>query len=50
MSYPVRHSSRLAGCGESGFSALDEQPEPGIMRWTLPNGRSHTTSPTVYDV
>jgi Domain of unknown function (DUF222) len=27
-----------------------EQPEPGLMRWTLPNGRIHTTSPTVYDV
>jgi hypothetical protein len=27
-----------------------EQPEPGIIRWTLPSGRSHTTTPTVYDV
>ena len=27
-----------------------EQPEPGIIRWTLPSGRSHTTSPTVYDL
>ncbi len=26
-----------------------EQPEPGITRWTLPNGRSHTTEPTTYD-
>ena len=26
-----------------------EQPEPGIVRWTLPNGRSHTTAPTTYD-
>jgi hypothetical protein len=26
-----------------------EQPEPGIMRWTLPNGRSYTTTPTSYD-
>jgi hypothetical protein len=26
------------------------QPEPGIMRWTTPSGRSYTTRPTVYDV
>jgi Domain of unknown function (DUF222) len=26
-----------------------EQPEPGVTRWTLPNGRSHTTEPTTYD-
>jgi hypothetical protein len=26
-----------------------EQPQPGVTRWTLPNGRSHTTKPTVYD-
>jgi hypothetical protein len=26
-----------------------EQPEPGIIRWTLPNGRTRTTRPTVYD-
>jgi hypothetical protein len=26
-----------------------QQPEPGIMRWTLPGGRSHTTRPTQYD-
>ena len=26
-----------------------EQPEPGIIRWTLPNGRTHTTHPTSYD-
>jgi hypothetical protein len=26
-----------------------EQPEPGVTRWTLPNGRSHTTEPTAYD-
>jgi hypothetical protein len=25
------------------------QPEPGIVRWTLPNGRTHTTTPTEYD-
>jgi hypothetical protein len=27
-----------------------EQPEPGLIRWTLPNGRTHTTRPTVYDL
>jgi hypothetical protein len=27
-----------------------EQTEPGIMRWTLPNARTHTTTPTVYDL
>ncbi len=26
-----------------------EQPEPGVMRWTLPSGRVYTTTPTVYD-
>jgi hypothetical protein len=26
-----------------------EQPEPGVIRWTLPNGRTRTTRPTVYD-
>jgi Domain of unknown function (DUF222) len=27
-----------------------EQPQPGVIRWTLPNGRTHTTTPTVYDL
>jgi hypothetical protein len=26
------------------------QPQPGVMHWTTPSGRSHTTKPTVYDV
>ena len=26
-----------------------EQQEPGVMRWTLPSGRTHTTRPTRYD-
>src|SRR5262249_23524662 len=26
-----------------------EQPTPGVVRWTLPSGRTHTTGPTVYD-
>ena len=26
-----------------------EQPEPGVIRWTLPSGRTHVTRPTVYD-
>jgi hypothetical protein len=25
-----------------------QQPEPGVMRWTLPSGRVHTTRPTRY--
>jgi Domain of unknown function (DUF222) len=25
------------------------QPEPGVMTWTTPSGRSHTTRPTVYE-
>ena len=27
-----------------------EQPEPGIFRWTVPSGRTYTTTPTVYDL
>jgi hypothetical protein len=26
------------------------QPEPGVIRWTLPSGRARTTTPTVYDM
>jgi hypothetical protein len=26
-----------------------DQPAPGITRWTLPSGRTHTTTPTQYD-
>jgi hypothetical protein len=26
------------------------QPEPGVMRWTPPSGRSYTTRPTVYEL
>lgn len=26
-----------------------EQPEPGVTRWTMPSGRTHTTSPTTYN-
>jgi hypothetical protein len=26
-----------------------EQPEPGVMRWTPPSGRTYTTTPTRYD-
>jgi hypothetical protein len=26
-----------------------EQPAPGVTRWTLPSGRTHTTTPTTYD-
>jgi hypothetical protein len=27
-----------------------EETQPGVMRWTTPAGRAHTTSPTAYDV
>ena len=27
-----------------------EQPEPGVLRWTVPSGRSYTITPTVYDL
>jgi hypothetical protein len=27
-----------------------EQPEPGVIRWTAPSGRTYTTTPTVYDL
>jgi hypothetical protein len=27
-----------------------QRPEPGTARWTLPNGRTHTTHPTTYGV
>ena len=26
------------------------QPEPGVMHWTTPSGRSYTTKPTVYEM
>jgi len=26
-----------------------DQPEPGVIRWTLPSGRTRTTHPTIYD-
>ncbi|HEY3953967.1 MAG TPA: HNH endonuclease signature motif containing protein, partial [Streptosporangiaceae bacterium] len=26
------------------------QPEPGVMHWQAPSGRSHTTTPTVYEM
>ena len=27
-----------------------QQPQPGIMRWTGPSGRSYTTHPTTYQL
>jgi hypothetical protein len=27
-----------------------EQTEPGVMRWTFPSGRTHTTTATIYDI
>ena len=26
-----------------------QQPQPGVMRWTTPAGRSYTTHPTHYE-
>ena len=26
-----------------------QQPQPGIMRWTTPSGRTYTTHPTRYE-
>jgi hypothetical protein len=26
-----------------------EEPEPGVLRWTLPSGRTRITHPTIYD-
>jgi hypothetical protein len=34
---------------ETGPGWKLEQPEPGVMRWTTPAGRSYTTNPTVYE-
>lgn len=27
-----------------------EQPEPGVLVWRVPSGRTHTTTPTVYPI
>jgi hypothetical protein len=27
-----------------------DQPEPGVMAWTLPSGRSYTTRPAPYPI
>jgi len=27
-----------------------EQPQAGLIRWTLPSGRTRTTRPTIYDL
>jgi hypothetical protein len=27
-----------------------QQTEPGLITWTLPSGRTHTTTPTAYDI
>ncbi len=45
LSPPCRRHHR---CKQSPGWHL-EQPEPGVMRWTLPSGRIYTTTPTVYD-
>jgi hypothetical protein len=43
---PCRHHHR---CKQDPGWKL-EQPEPGVMRWTGPSGRQHTTGPAVYPV
>jgi hypothetical protein len=27
-----------------------EQPEPGVLKWRVPSGRTHSTTPTVYSL
>jgi hypothetical protein len=27
-----------------------KQPEPGVLRWTVPSGRGYTTVPAHYDL
>lgn len=41
---PCRHHHRVKQA--PGWKL--EQPEPGVMRWTTPSGRIHTTRPTSY--
>ncbi|HEY7263035.1 MAG TPA: DUF222 domain-containing protein [Trebonia sp.] len=45
LSPPCRHHHRVKQA--PGWRL--EQPEPGIMRWHTPSGRSYTTRPTVYE-
>jgi hypothetical protein len=45
LSPPCRHHHRV----KQAPSWKLEQPEPGVMRWTTPSGRSYTTRPTVYE-
>jgi hypothetical protein len=42
---PCRHHHRVKQA--PGWHL--EQPRPGVMIWTTPSGRKHTTTPTVYD-
>ena len=44
LSPPCRYHHR---CKQAPGWRL-EQPEPGVMVWTGPSGRQHTTGPTVY--
>ena len=46
LSPPCRHHHRVK---QAPGWHLD-QPAPGVMRWTTPSGRVHTTTPTVYDL
>jgi hypothetical protein len=42
----VRNHASVATSPGPGWKV--EQPQPGIFRWTLPSGRTHTTHPTTY--
>ncbi len=46
LSPPCRRHHRVK---QSPGWKLD-QPEPGVMRWTTPAGRTYTTNPTVYEI
>jgi uncharacterized protein DUF222 len=45
LSPPCRHHHRVKQA--PGWRL--EQPQPGIMRWTTPSGRTYTTRPTIYE-
>ncbi len=42
---PCRHHHRVKQA--PGWHL--EQPQPGLMHWTTPAGRTYTTTPTIYD-
>ena len=44
----VPHADIIIGKQAEGWWL--EQPEPGILVWRVPSGRTYTTTPTVYKV